>query len=146
MPATTAAGRRPRHMPGIALKVADGRMVPWRIHVRARMDHAAVAVAIRVNVTAHLRDRPVMVVRPCRAMVNRTATGVAAMPVAVRPATGSWSLRDVFTNFRFDGYLKHRCHPIQVLLLLSPIHAENLFCVDDNLQLKTKEYYDIKYN
>ena len=56
-------------------------MVPWRTHVRVRMDHVAVAMAIRVTVAAHLRDRPVTVVRPCRAMVNRTATGVAAMPV-----------------------------------------------------------------
>ena len=81
MPATMAAGIRPRHMPGIALKVADGQTVPWRIHVRARMDHTAVAIAIRVNVAAHLKDRPVTVVRPCSAMANRTATGVAAMPV-----------------------------------------------------------------
>ena len=103
MPATMAEGRRPRQLPGIALKVADGRTVPWRIHVRARMDHAAVAMAIRVNVEAHLRDRPVTVVRPCRAMVNRTATGVATMPVDRRLLANDGHIPLVMGNDWEDG-------------------------------------------
>jgi len=78
-------------------------MVPWRTQVRARMDHAAVAMAIRVNVTAHFMDRPVTVVRPCSAMVNRTATGVAAMPVDRRLPANDGHVPLVMGNDWEDG-------------------------------------------